>query len=80
MYAKTGDRIIVHIVTNGTIDSFSGRVIGSGNSVPHTTISGGTSATLSIILSSNTADSDNLEFSIGVRNEDRTASSTKPWF
>ena len=76
MYAKTGDRIIVHIVTNGTIDSFSGRVIGSGNSVPHTTISGGTSATLSIILSSNTADTDNLEFSIGVRNEDRTASST----
>ena len=48
-YAKTGDLISVRLVTNGTINSIAGRVIGSGNQVP-TTNSGGTSATLSITL------------------------------
>ena len=63
-YAKTGDLISVRIVTNGTINSIAGRVIGSGNQVP-TTTTGGTSATLSITLTSTstTADTDNLEFS-----------------
>ena len=73
MYAKTGDKITITLVANGTIGSATATVA----SIPVSVILSEDANDLTVFydLPSSIADTDSLEFSITVTNEDDTATS-----
>ena len=73
LYAKTGDKITITLVANGTIGSATATVA----SIPVSVILSEDANDLTVFydLPSSIADTDSLEFSITVTNEDDTATS-----